>query len=98
MRKRILTLIIIFFTAAVILGLGFASAVYYGYFHVNGYKAGKYAVRGVDVSHYQGDIDWQVLAKENIQFAYSALTAPGPPRQSILSELQSLFIIAWFPW
>lgn len=74
MRKRILTLIIIFFTAAIILGLGFASAVYYGYFHVNGYKAGKYAVRGVDVSHYQGDIDWQVLAKENIQFAYIKAT------------------------
>lgn len=29
----------------------------------------KYPVKGVDVSHYQGDINWQVLSGENIKFA-----------------------------
>ncbi len=34
----------------------------------------KYPVRGVDVSHYQGDIDWSVLAAENIQFSFIKAT------------------------
>ena len=29
----------------------------------------KYPVRGSDLSHYQGDVDWQVLSQEGIQFA-----------------------------
>lgn len=33
-----------------------------------------YPVRGVDVSYYQGEIDWQVLAKENIDFAFIKAT------------------------
>lgn len=44
--------------------------VYFGYFHVNAFRAGQYPVRGVDVSHYQGEIDWNVLAAQDIQFAY----------------------------
>ncbi|MFU8947831.1 GH25 family lysozyme [Mycetocola zhadangensis] len=31
--------------------------------------AGRYAVRGVDVSVYQGTIDWTVLGNENLDFA-----------------------------
>lgn len=31
-------------------------------------------IRGVDVSHYQGDIDWDILAKEDIKFAYIKAT------------------------
>jgi lysozyme len=34
----------------------------------------KYSVRGVDVSEYQGNIDWDVLAKQNINFAYIKAT------------------------
>lgn len=33
-----------------------------------------YPVRGVDVSYYQGEIDWQVLADENIDFAFIKAT------------------------
>ena len=33
-----------------------------------------YPVRGVDVSYYQGDIDWKVLADENIDFAFIKAT------------------------
>lgn len=33
-----------------------------------------YPVRGVDVSHYQGEIDWDVLSGENISFAYIKAT------------------------
>ena len=48
--------------------------VYYGYFHVNGFRAAKYPVRGVDVSHYQGKIDWNMLAAQDISFAYIKAT------------------------
>lgn len=49
-------------------------AVYYGYYHVNGSRAAKYPIHGVDVSHYQGEIDWDVLAAQNIRFAYIKAT------------------------
>lgn len=49
-------------------------AVYYGYYHVNGFRAAKYPIHGVDVSHYQGEIDWNVLAAQNIRFAYIKAT------------------------
>lgn len=32
--------------------------------------AGKFEVAGVDVSHYQGDIDWPTLAKQDLDFAF----------------------------
>ncbi len=71
MKKKILAVAI---TVVLLLGVSFIPAVYYGYIHVNGWKAGKYPVRGVDVSHYQGEIDWEVLSGENIMFAYIKAT------------------------
>ena len=34
----------------------------------------RYPVRGVDVSHYQGEIDWKVLGQQDIDFAYIKAT------------------------
>ncbi len=34
----------------------------------------EYPIRGVDVSHYQGVINWQVLADQDIQFAFIKAT------------------------
>ena len=34
----------------------------------------KYPVRGIDVSHYQGDIHWDTVAASNIRFAYIKAT------------------------
>ena len=34
----------------------------------------EFPVRGVDVSSYQGTIDWNVLASQNIQFAFIKAT------------------------
>lgn len=36
--------------------------------------AGKYEINGVDVSHYQGTIDWPVLAAQNLDFAFIKAT------------------------
>ena len=49
-------------------------AVYFGYYHVNGFRSAKYPIHGVDVSHYQGEIDWDMLAAQDIQFAYIKAT------------------------
>lgn len=63
------SLVLLFAAAAVLV-----YAVYFGYYHVNGVRAAKYPIHGVDVSHYQGEIDWEVLAAQDIQFAYIKAT------------------------
>ena len=41
---------------------------------INSLYAKTFPVQGVDVSHYQGDIDWKVLQMQNIDFAYIKAT------------------------
>lgn len=36
--------------------------------------AGRFEMKGVDVSHYQGTIDWSTLAKQDIDFAFIKAT------------------------
>ncbi|MBO5055243.1 MAG: leucine-rich repeat protein [Lachnospiraceae bacterium] len=36
--------------------------------------AEKYELQGIDVSHYQGDIDWEIIEEQNINFAYIKAT------------------------
>lgn len=55
-------------------GLGYSYAVYNGFILLNNPSGTRYPVRGVDVSHYQGEIDWPVLSQENIDFAYIKAT------------------------
>ncbi len=38
------------------------------------YLADGYQVHGVDVSHYQGEIDWKVLEEQNVSFAFIKAT------------------------
>ena len=72
MKKRVAAGALL--SALLLLGLGTAFAVYNGYFHVNGRASEKYPIKGVDVSHYQGEIDWKVLSDQNIRFAYIKAT------------------------
>ena len=59
--------------ALVVIGLTAAALFYYGILHINN-PGKKYPVRGVDVSSYQGDIDWAELSSQNILFAYIKAT------------------------
>ncbi|MBQ8747173.1 MAG: glycoside hydrolase family 25 protein [Clostridia bacterium] len=52
----------------------YAWAVYHGVVLLNNPPREKYPVRGVDVSRYQGEIDWQTLAGEGIDFAFIKAT------------------------
>ena len=47
---------------------------YFGILQLNNPSGKTYPVRGVDVSSYQGDIDWPVLAQQDIQFAFIKAT------------------------
>lgn len=66
------------FGAAVLALLALALAgvycVYNGYILLNNPSRSRYPIRGVDVSHYQGTIDWGILGKEDISFAYIKAT------------------------
>lgn len=67
------------FLACAILVLAMGGFIYMhgvteGWFLLNGPWAARYPIRGVDVSHYQGDIDWPVLGRQNITFAYIKAT------------------------
>lgn len=49
-------------------------AAWHGLIIPNEIYARQYTVRGVDVSSYQGDIDWQTLASQDIDFAFIKAT------------------------
>ena len=77
-RKRIWVSYILWLLCVVIvLGIAAAAlvyAVYDGRILLNNPSQKRYPIRGVDVSHYQGEIDWQVLSGEDIAFAYIKAT------------------------
>ena len=66
----ILTVIGIAVTAIVVLGV----LVWQGVILLNNPSSEQYPVRGVDVSSYQCEIDWDVLASQDIQFAFIKAT------------------------
>ncbi len=51
-----------------------ALLVWNGIIKLNNPSADQYPVRGVDVSSYQGEIDWDVLSSHNISFAFIKAT------------------------
>ncbi len=48
--------------------------LYNGVIWLNAPSDDIYPVKGVDVSHYQNEIDWEVLASQNIDFAFIKAT------------------------
>jgi len=43
----------------------------------NGLLASAYAIRGIDVSHHQGAIDWAAVAHDHVDFVYMKATEGG---------------------
>lgn len=58
--------------AVMVVGLGIL--LYNGVIHLNNPSLQEYPVQGVDVSSYQGTVDWGVLASQKISFAYIKAT------------------------
>ncbi|MBU9712497.1 GH25 family lysozyme [Evansella tamaricis] len=70
-RKK---LVFIFLSLSVISLLLVLLLWHQGIFIPNETKANQYPVKGVDVSSYQGDIDWEILQEEGIDFAFIKAT------------------------
>lgn len=51
-----------------------AVMIWFGVIQLNGHAAKQFPVHGVDVSEYQGEIDWEVLAAQDISFAFIKAT------------------------
>ncbi len=61
--------------AACVLMCAVAAALFYfGVLKFNNPLRAQYPVRGVDVSSYQGEIDWEVLSRQQIAFAFIKAT------------------------
>ncbi len=48
-----------------------------GYWRFNYPKLSKYPIRGIDVSHHQGKIDWSKVKEENFNFVFIKATEGG---------------------
>ena len=46
----------------------------------------KYPVRGIDVSHHQGKVDWQTVAKQGVTFAFIKASEGGDHRDRRFAE------------
>ncbi len=62
-------LIILIFLSALL-----ALLLFLGIVHINNPSKAKYPVNGVDVSAYQGQVDWDTLSSQDIDFAYIKAT------------------------
>ena len=74
MTKKHIIIIAAVILAVLLCGVILNSLVWRGYFILNSMNVTKYSVRGIDVSHYQGDIDWDTLAESDIAFAFIKAT------------------------
>ena len=63
LRKILKTLAALAVAALIVLTLLYNGVIWFTDIHL-----GAYPVRGVDVSNYQGEIDWQVLARAGYKF------------------------------
>jgi lysozyme len=55
-------------------GLGLLLAYEYGFVRVNYPSRGEFPVRGIDVSRYQGIVDWPAVAAAGVHFAFVKAT------------------------
>lgn len=74
MKKKILIGLLLAFGIVIIFGAIMFLLVYNGIVLLNNPSSEEFPVRGVDVSVYQGEIDWQKLSEEDIQFAFIKAT------------------------
>ena len=73
MKKKILLSIAIACLLLITLSLLYSN----GYLRFNYPKISQYPVRGIDVSHHQGKIEWNKVKQENIHFVYIKATEGG---------------------
>ncbi|MCM1007688.1 MAG: glycosyl hydrolase family 25 [Ruminococcus flavefaciens] len=80
--KRIVCIL----TGGILTGIAGIASCYYSSAMVN---SEKYPVFGVDVSNYQGDIDWNILEEQGVRFAFiKATEGSGHVDESVRQNLE----------
>lgn len=74
MKKKIIYISCITVFLMLVLVFVIASLFRNGVILFNNPSETEFPVRGIDVSHYQGEIDWSVIAEQNISFAFLKAT------------------------
>ena len=74
LKRKILKISIIAGSVILAFCIAFFILVWNGVFILNSFHADNYDIKGVDVSAYQGEIDWNVLSSQNISFAFIKAT------------------------
>ncbi len=74
MKKKLFKMAIIVSSVFLVICFSIFALAWNGIILLNGLSAGKFDIKGVDVSSYQGDIDWSILASQNISFAFIKAT------------------------
>lgn len=59
---------------AVCLGIILSALLFMKIIRINPYFAASYEVQGIDVSHYQGAVDWEEIAAQDVDFAFIKAT------------------------
>lgn len=70
------TIFILLLMILVFCGIGILM-LYTGYLRFNYPSRSAYPIRGIDISHHQGRIDWVELSKENLDFVFIKSTEGG---------------------
>lgn len=73
-KKHTKIIILLAVSAAIAATIIISAFLWKGIILLNNPSQEEYPIRGVDVSSYQGEIDWGVLASQDIQFAFIKAT------------------------
>ncbi len=71
MKKKILTISLSF---VIIIGIILFALIWNGKIILNNRYAKEYSVKGIDISAYQGEIDWDVISGQDISFVFIKAT------------------------
>ena len=74
MKSKVIKIMVIVTALLMISGVALYYMVWNGVIILNGLSVIQYPVKGIDVSAYQGEIDWEKLSGENISFAFIKAT------------------------
>lgn len=73
-RRKGIKIVLIIFSVLLTVSIFIGIMLWNGIIFLNNPSREEYPVRGVDVSSYQGEIDWKTLSEQDIQFAFIKAT------------------------
>ncbi|MBQ8687833.1 MAG: glycoside hydrolase family 25 protein [Ruminococcus sp.] len=74
MKKKAFKLMITVVSVIAFLCVFLFILIWNGVIQLNGFSADQYPVKGVDVSSYQGEIDWKTLSSQDVSFVFMKAT------------------------